>query len=52
MTRLVRYLLYLYCVSIYYIYCVCECVTILGTISIHEERLQISEAGGKQKESI
>ena len=40
-TRLVRYLLYLYCVSDEF-----------GNDSIHEERLQISEAGRKQKESI
>ena len=43
-TRLVRYLLYLYCVS--------DRLHVgSGTISIHEERLQISEPGRKQNES-
>ena len=41
-TRLVRYLLYLYCVS--------DRLG-SGTIFIHEERLQISEPGRKQNES-
>ena len=39
--RLVRYLLYLYCVSDGF-----------GNDLIHEEWLQISEAGRKQNESI
>ena len=34
----------------YYIFIVC--LTSSGTISLHEERFQISEAGRKQKESI
>ena len=41
MTRLVRYLFYLDCVREGF-----------GNDSIHEERLQISEAGRKQNESI
>ena len=40
-TRLVRYLLYLYCVSDGF-----------GNDFICEERLQISEAGRKQNESL
>ena len=41
-TRLVRFLLYLYCVS----------DELWGTISIHAEQLQISDAPWKQNDSI
>ena len=39
--------------KIFIIYCISiVCLTGLGMISIHEERLQISEPGQKQNESI
>ena len=39
-------------VSMIFILSLIVCLTSSGTIFIHEERLQISEAGRKQNESI